>query len=133
MMTPAFTRSAVGAILSLGALAAAPDASAQIAPDRGGCTILGDLGVGIQQVSGVAGPTLQDWVSDRFNVVGGVGLGFWSADDENERGLGLILGAAVTVVNRGKHNLQVGFEYAPAFTEPETIQNLGITFGYQFL
>ena len=40
----------------------------------------------------------------------------------------------VTVFNHGKHNLQVGVEYAPAFTDlVGTINNIGFTFGYQFL
>jgi hypothetical protein len=52
-------------------------------------------------------------------------------EGEADRGLGLILAAAFTVFNRGKHNLQVGVEYAPAFTEPGAVHNFGITFGYQ--
>ena len=39
----------------------------------------------------------------------------------------------VTIFNRGKHNIQVGVEYAPAFTDSGTVNNLGFTFGYQFL
>ena len=84
------------------------------------------------QVSGVAGPTLQYWVSDRFNLEGGLGVGFWNSEGPDERGVGLILGAGVTLFNRGKHNLQLGFEYAPAFTEG-TVHNVGFAFGYQFL
>ena len=86
-----------------------------------------------RQVSGVGASTLQYWVSDRFNIEAGAGLGFWSTDDEVEAGLGLILGTGVTIFNRGKHNLQFGVQYAPAFTNPGTIHNVGFTFGYQFL
>ena len=87
----------------------------------------------ISQVSGVAGTTLQYWVSDRFNIEAGHGLGFWSIGDETERAFGFILGAGVTIFNRGNHNIQVGVEYAPAFTDSGTVNNLGFTLGYQFL
>jgi hypothetical protein len=90
----------------------------------------GDYG----QTSGVFGPAIQYWVSDRVNIEAGAGWGFWRADtDEDETGLGLILGAGVTIFNRGKHNLQFGVQYSPAFTDPGTIHNVGFTFGYQFL
>lgn len=85
----------------------------------------------MRQVSGVLAPTVQYWVSDRLNVEGGAGFGVWAAEGESDRGFGLVLGAGVTVFNRGRHNLQVGVEYAPAFTEPGTVHNFGITFGYQ--
>ena len=82
------------------------------------------------QRSGVVGPSLQYWANDKLYVEGGVGLGWWSVEDDSDRGLGLILGAGYTVWNRGKHNLQVGVEYAPAFTDT-AVHNFGITFGYQ--
>ena len=93
-----------------------------------------DFGGGdeFRQVSGVGGASLQYWLSNRFNVEAGVGGGFWTVEDEQESGLGLILGAAATIFNSGKHNLQIGFEYAPAFTDPGTVHNVGITLGYQF-
>jgi hypothetical protein len=90
-------------------------------------TPVGDIG----QISGVFAPTLQYWASDKVYLEGGVGAGVWVAEDESNSGLGLILGAGFTVWNRGKHNLQLGFEYAPAFTDPGTVHNVGITFGYQ--
>ena len=90
-------------------------------------TVFGDYA----QVSGVVAPTLQYWANDKVNIEGGVGVGFWSAEDESEKGVGLILGVGFTVFNRGKHNLQVGFEYAPAFMDSGTVHNMGITFGYQ--
>ena len=91
---------------------------------------VGDYG----QASGFAGPGLQYWLSDRFNLEAGAGVGFWNAgNDEEESGFGLLLGAGVTVFNRGKHNLQFGVQYTPAFTSPGTIHNVGFTFGYQFL
>jgi len=52
---------------------------------------------------------------------------------EKAKAFGLLFGAAVTVFNRGKHNLQFGVQYTPAFTKPGTIHNVGFTFGYQFL
>lgn len=100
-----------------------------------GTNVAYDLGLPetFSQVSAVGGPAVQYWISDRFNLEAGVGLGIWNADDEEgDRGLGLILGAGVTIFNRGKHNLQVGVEYAPAFTKPGAIHNVGFTLGYQF-
>lgn len=86
------------------------------------------------QVSGVTGGVLQIWLSNRVNVEVGGGLGFWSGgDDTSDTGGGLILGAGFTVFNRGKHNLQIGVQYAPAFTDPGSVQNISFTFGYQFL
>jgi hypothetical protein len=85
------------------------------------------------QTSGVTGAAIQYWLSDRINVEAGGGVGFWSGStDENNQGFGLILGAGYSVFNRGKHNLQVGVQYAPAFTDPGTVHNFGFTFGYQF-
>ena len=84
----------------------------------------------VSQVSGVFGGSLQYWTSDKMYVEGGVGVGFWSVEEESEKGLGLILGAGYTVWNRGKHNVQVGVEYAPVFTDSK-IHNFGFTIGYQ--
>ena len=98
-----------------------------------GTNVSYDLGVDYDQVSGFAGPSLQYWLSDRFNVEAGGGVGYWSGStDEDDQGFGLLLGAGFSVFNRGKHNLQVGVQYAPAFTEPGTVHNFGFTFGYQF-
>ena len=85
------------------------------------------------QTSGFAGPSVQWWLSDRFNVEAGAGLGLWRGDtgEDNVAG-GLLFGAGVSIFNRGKHNLQLGVQYAPAFTEPGTVHNFGFTFGYQF-
>ena len=45
----------------------------------------GDYG----QTSGVAGPALQFWLSDKFNVEAGAGVGFWRSDtDEDNQGFG---------------------------------------------
>jgi hypothetical protein len=87
-----------------------------------------------RQVSGVGGPAVQWWLSDKFNVEAGAGFGFWSANTgEDNRGFGLLLGAGVTLLNRGKHHLQLGVQYAPAFTDPGTVHNVGFTFGYQLM
>lgn len=83
------------------------------------------------QTSGVFGPTVQYWPSDRFSIEAGGGAGVWTGEGDSERGGGLILGTAVTLFNRGKHNLQVGVEYAPVFTSSATVHNIGITLGYQ--
>ena len=85
------------------------------------------------QTSGFAGPSVQYWLSDRLNVEGGAGLGFWRGDtDEDSKGLGLLLGAGYSIFNRGKHNVQLGVHYTPAFTDPGTVHSFGFTFGYQF-
>ena len=46
-------------------------------------TIFGDF----RQVSGVVGPTVQYWPTDKVNIEAGAGLGLWSADDQSESGL----------------------------------------------
>ena len=86
----------------------------------------------LDQVSGVAAPTVQYWASDRVMLEGGAGLGFWRTDIDYDRGLGLVLGIGAVVFRNGGHNLVVGAEYAPAFTDSATVHNFGITFGYQF-
>jgi hypothetical protein len=83
-------------------------------------------------VSGVLGPTVQYWVSDRINIQGGVGPAFWDEAFSRETGFGVIVGMGAVVLSKGKHSLQVGVEYAPAFTDSATVHNLGVTFGYQF-
>ena len=100
-----------------------------------GTAVSYDLGASgyYSQLSGFAGPSLQYWLSDRFNLEAGAGVGFWSVDDVDETGLGLLFGVGVTIFNRGKHNLQFGVQYVPAFTAPGTVHSIGFTFGYQFL
>ncbi|HJU43234.1 MAG TPA: hypothetical protein VJ691_10485 [Vicinamibacterales bacterium] len=89
----------------------------------------GDYG----QSSGVGGAAAQFWLSDRLNVEAGAGFGFWRGDnDERNRGLGLILGTGLSLWNRGKHNVQFGVQYLPAFTDPGMVHNFGFTVGYQF-
>jgi hypothetical protein len=162
--------------LALLALSTSP-ALGQGAPNRGGFTLLLNIGVGFQrdefigttetglgglnlgiggfvnpdmalwlrvsgtnvdyggtrQVSGVGGPGIQYWVNDRVNLEGVVGVGFWDVEGINETGFGAMLGASVVLFNRGGHNFQLGVEYAPAFTDPETVHNIGIVFGWQLL
>ena len=84
------------------------------------------------QTSGVAGPAVQWWLSDRFNIEAGAGWGFWNGGGEKSNGFGVLVGLGVPIFNRGKHSLQVGVQYAHAFTDPGTVHNLGITLGYQF-
>ena len=82
------------------------------------------------QVSGTLTASLQYWASDYVAVEAGGGMGYWNSEGNNDSGFGLMLGVDFTVVNRGKHNLQVGVEHAPAFTR-DPAHNFGITFGYQ--
>lgn len=87
----------------------------------------------VRQTSGFVGPSLQYWTSDRVSLEGGVGLGFWDIEGVNESGLGILLGFGYTIVNNGRHNLHIGMEYAPAFTDPDAVHNLGLVFGWQLL
>jgi opacity protein-like surface antigen len=86
-----------------------------------------------RQVSGVGAVGVQYWPIDRFNLEGGLGLGFWNDEVATEIGFGMVLGAGLVLLSAGAHNLQLGVEYAPAFTRPEPVHNLGITLGYQHL
>ena len=99
-----------------------------------GTSVNRDLGSfdSVTLLSGVLGPTVQYWVSDRINIQGGVGPSFWEEGSSRETGLGLIVGMGAVVYSKRKHSLQVGVEYAPAFTDSATVHNLGVTFGYQF-
>ena len=85
----------------------------------------------IDQTSGVGGPTIQYWVSDKLNIEGGLGYGFWSSEGFSESGFGAILGIAYVVFQTGNSNFQVGAEFAPAFLDPETVYNFGLVFGWQ--
>lgn len=97
-----------------------------------GTTATYDLGIGdFTQTSGFAGPAVQYWTTERFAVEGGAGFGFWSIEDEEETGLGLMLGATYVFWTNGGHNLSLGLEYAPAFTDPDTVHNYGLVFGWQ--
>ncbi len=97
-----------------------------------GTNVSYDIGIGsVSQTSGFGGPAVQHWVNDRFALEGGVGLGFWAVEGTNESGLGLMLGATYAFWTNGGHNLSVGLEYAPAFTDPETVHNFGLVFGWQ--
>ena len=99
-----------------------------------GTNVTYDLnGVDYGQSSGFIGPAAQFWLSDKLNVEAGAGFGYWRGDnDDDSRGLGLILGAGLSILNRGKHNLQLGVQYLPAFTDPGTVHSIGFTIGYQF-
>lgn len=82
------------------------------------------------QVSGTVAVSLQYWANDFVAIEAGGAVGYWSTEGDADSGPGLMFGVDFTVFNRGKHNLQVGVEYAPVFTS-DPVHNLGITFGYQ--
>lgn len=170
------TALAMALVASL-SLAEPAEVAAQSPIDRGGFTLMLDLGLGLQhdaaigttesglaginlgiggfltdrlallfrasgtnvaygpvrQVSGTAGPALQYWANDRLSVTAGGGLGLWSVEDVNESGLGLVVGVHYAIWQSGRHSLFLGVDYAPAFTEPETVHNLGFLFGWQLL
>lgn|SRR5262245_16161015 len=86
--------------------------------------------LGFRQVSGVLGATVQFWGSKHAGIEVGGGMGYWNADGFDDRGFGLILAVPITLVNKGKHNLQASIEYAPVFTS-DPVHNFCITFGYQ--
>jgi hypothetical protein len=86
----------------------------------------------VNQGSGVAGPAIQYWTSDRVNIEAGIGVGFWQTALADDTGLGLILSTNGVVFSQGRHSLQFGVEYAPVFVESGTIHNVGFTFGYQY-
>lgn len=97
-----------------------------------GTTVTYDTPFGdLTQTSGFGGPALQYWVSERFALEGGLGLGLWSAEDVDDTGVGLMLGGDFVVWTNGPHSLHVGVEYASAFTDPETVHNYGLVFGWQ--
>ena len=95
-----------------------------------GTTVSYDAG---SQVSGVAGPVLQYWFNEKVNFEIGGGVGLWSFGDADDTALGLIFGVGYSIWNNAGHSLYVGGEYAPAFTDPATVHNFGIVFGWQLL
>lgn len=84
------------------------------------------------QTSGVGGIALQYWLSDRFNVEGGPAVGFWTSDLGDDEGFGLLVAAGYSVFQSTKTSLQLGVEWAPAFTEGN-VQNLSFNLGFQLL
>jgi hypothetical protein len=111
-------------LLALGLVAASSptrpaEVAAQSPPERGG--------------SGTGGPAIQYWASERLSLTAGIGAGFWVIEDANDSGLGLNVGAQYALWQNGRHRLFLGLDYAPAFTDPETVHNLGVLFGWQLL
>ena len=93
-----------------------------------------DLG-SVWQTSGVGAVAVQYWPSERVNLEGGLGFGFWDIEETGEAGFGIMLGVGFPIFTSqgGGHSLQFGLEYAGAFTDPEPIHNFGLTFGWQLL
>jgi hypothetical protein len=100
--------------------------------------VLEDFGgeLDFTQTSGVGAIALQYWISDRFNIEGGPGFGFWVADlegtDADDAGFGFLVGAGYSVFQSSKVNLQLGVELAPVFTDGSVV-NLGFNLGFQLL
>jgi len=87
-------------------------------------------------VAGVMVGDLQYWATDRFTMEFGVGFGFVDAENSlnTDRGMGLLLGAAYSVLLREKHSLQIGVEYAPVLRDNEdAVHSIGFNVGFQFL
>jgi hypothetical protein len=123
MLKPTVSRLLVLPVIIVAATAVS--ASAQTASDRSGFTLLANLGVGVQN------DTALEEVSVGF---GGANFGVGGFITRDLAILGRYSGTSVPYDMGGfggKHNLQVGVEYAPAFAEPGAVHNFGITFGYQ--
>ena len=92
-------------------------------------------------LSGTLALTLQYWISDTVFIEGGPGVGFgeisaettFGSVSEDETGFGIVVGGGFVVFNKGKNNIHIGIEYAPAFLDGIDINNIGITVGYQLL
>lgn len=85
-------------------------------------------------ISAVGVFDVQYWANNRFNFEGGIGYGVLDrANPEVEFGVGILLSAGYALSQKlGKHNFQIGVEYAPVFLEVRVVHNLGLNFGYQF-
>jgi hypothetical protein len=84
-------------------------------------------------VSGVMVLGVQHWIQDRFNVEAGAGLGIFSTGkNDDESGLGLMLGGAWSFYQHKKLSLQLGIEDA-VFAGDTTVNSLGFCFGVQLL
>lgn len=101
-----------------------------------------EAGIEASLTSGTFGVTLQYWINDKLYFEAGPGLGFARAelsiaglgsDTADETGFGLVVGGGFVIFNKGKSNIHIGVEYAPAFVEDLNINNVGITVGYQLL
>ena len=83
------------------------------------------------QSSGTAGAAVQYWVGERLRLEGGVGGGFWRYDEQSDVSLGLIVAAGYSIWHNAASSLSIGVEYAPAFTDPDTVHNLGFVLAWQ--
>jgi hypothetical protein len=86
-----------------------------------------------RQVSGFVGPSMLYWTNDKVFLEGGAGIGFWNIEGARERGPGLLFAVGYSIFSSRRHSLHIGLEYAPAFTDPEMVHNLGLVFGWQLL
>lgn len=95
-----------------------------------------------RHVSGTAGISLQYWIHDRLRLEAGAGVGVLEilgsaglegleVDPKRDSGFGLIFGTAFTLWRSVGHDFSIGLEYAPAFTDPDTVHNFGIVLGWQ--
>ena len=97
-----------------------------------GTTVVYETAFGdVTQSSGFGGPAIQYWASPRLAVEGGVGAGFWAAEDTDEAGLGVMVAGNYVIWTNGPHSLNLGVEWAAAFTDPETVHSFGVVFGWQ--
>lgn len=87
------------------------------------------------QTAGLLATSLQYWPIDRLYLEAGPGISFRSRKniDGSQLGIGMLVGTGAVIYSRGKHSLQIGLEYAPAFLVGDRIHNVGISLGYQLL
>ena len=86
----------------------------------------------LSQTAGVVGGSVQYWLTDRINVEGGAGIGFWRTEGADDQGFGIMLAVSGVVFRSGNHHVMAGAEFARAFTDSANVNNFGITVGYQF-
>jgi hypothetical protein len=85
----------------------------------------------IDSVSGTGTLSAQYWLTDRFNIEGGLGYGAVDNDVREETGFGLLVAAGYAVIIQRRLGLQAGIEYAPVFIHSEPVHNIGFNVGFQ--
>ena len=82
------------------------------------------------------GLSMQYWMTNRFSVEGGPGVGVWLESlERGGEGFGLIIGASYTIIGGGMHGLQISAEYAfisdTGSRRRRVARSLGIVLRYQ--
>jgi hypothetical protein len=94
----------------------------------------------VQVVAGFVGPTIQQWVNDRFFLGAGAGIAFLNVSGDGSDGsrvsgseevFGLDLRAGVDIVTGRTGALHLALEVTPGFYEGGTITGIGLQLGAQ--